>query len=237
MRGIYLIENIENNKKYIGQAQDIKRRWNQHKTYYLQESHFATCPKLYAAFRKYGIDKFIFSVIEDCSDKEIDLTEREEYYIRLYDTVEKGYNSVYPTQVMRGEDNPNSKLSLTQVQEIKQLLKNTKLSQQEIAKKYNLSFSTVYRINKGEIWNDSALSYPIRTWNELGHFGESSGRSKLSDEEVLNIRKRYVNETPREIWEDYKDLYSLSGFSKICRGVTYTNVPIYNKTTKTWSSL
>ena len=106
-----------------------------------------------------------------------------------------------------------------------------------IAKQYNIAFSTVYRINSGESWNDSTLSYPIRTWNELGHFGEASGRSKLTDEEVLKIRKRYVNETPREIWADYKDLYSLSGFSKVCRGETYKNVPIYNKTTKTWSSL
>lgn len=237
MKGIYLIENTINNKKYIGQAQDITKRWNQHKTYYLQNSHFATCPKLYAAFRKYGIDKFTFSIIEDCSNKEVDLTEREEYYIRLYDTVEQGYNSVYPTEVLRGENNPNSKLTLNQVQEIRQLLKNSKLSQQEIAKLYGIAFSTVYRINSGESWNDSTLSYPIRTWNELGHFGETSGRSKLTDEEVLKIRKRYVNETPREIWADYKDLYSLSGFSKVCRGETYKNVPIYNKTTKTWSSL
>ena len=50
-----------------------------------------------------------------------------------------------------------------------------------------------------------------------------------TDAEVLNIRQRYVSESVSQIYEDYKHLYSFSGFKKIVNGTTFKNVPIYNK--------
>jgi len=35
--------------------------------------------------------------------------------------------------------------------------------------------------------------------------GDNGANSILSDEEVILIRKRYVNETAKEIYEDYKN--------------------------------
>lgn len=235
MKGIYLITNIVNEKKYVGQSVCIERRWKDHLNFYKDNSKIETCPKLYKALNKYGEDKFKFEVLEDLSNSNLDITDREEYWIKYYNTVEDGYNTVYPTKVLVGENNPNVKLTLLQVQDIKNLLLYSKISQQEIAKIFNVAASTIYRINRGENWYDSNDDYPIRKWNELGHCGEKSGKSKLSDEEVIKIRQGYVNEQPRQIWEDYKDLYSLSGFSKICRGETYKHLPIYNKTSKTWN--
>lgn len=228
MQGIYIITNLQNNKCYIGQASNIEQRWNQHKKYFLDDYHKNSCPKLYRAFEKYGIENFKFEIIEYITDSNI-LTEREEYWIRHFNSIEDGYNCIYPTEVLKGENNPNATLTLEQVIEIKKLLINSKISQQDIATQYNVAASTVYRINKGEIWNDCNENYPLRTWNELAHCGEKSGRSKLTDEEVMKIRKRYVNESPADIWQDYKELYSLSGFSKICRGETYKHLPIYKK--------
>lgn len=46
--------------------------------------------KLYQAMRKYGFDKFEFSVIEECEDN--DLETKEKYYIELYNTTINGYN-------------------------------------------------------------------------------------------------------------------------------------------------
>lgn len=234
MKGIYVITNLLNNKKYIGQAVNINQRWSQYKRHYLDDNHELSCPKLYNAFVKYGIENFIFEVLEEIQDDK-KLTEREEYWIRYFNTVDEGYNCIYPFETLKGENNPNATLQYEQVVEIIDLLLNSKISQQEIANRYNVAASTVYRINKGETWHDSNVKYPIRAWNDLGRYGEKSGRSKLTDEEVIKIRNRYVNENPSTIWLDYKDLYSLSGFSKICRGETYKHIPIYNKKTKTWS--
>lgn len=234
LTGIYKITNNINKKLYIGQAVDIQARWNQHKRNFNNPFCFKTSPKLYSAFLKYGVENFNFEVVESHVPIE-QLTEREEYWIRFYNAVEQGYNCVYPSEVFRGEHNPNATLTLEQVLEIKELLINSKISQQEIATMYGVAASTIYRINKGENWKDDNSSYPLRTWNELAHYGEKSGKSKLSDKEVMQIRQRYVNETPKQIWEQsYKNLYSLSGFSKICRGETYSHLPCYNKDKQLW---
>jgi group I intron endonuclease len=57
---IYLLTNIENGKKYVGQTVDIKARWRQHKS-------DARCdPKwpINFAIAKYGIEKFTLDIID-----------------------------------------------------------------------------------------------------------------------------------------------------------------------------
>ena len=117
---------------------------------------------MYRAINKYGIDNFKFEVLEDLSSVSGDITEREEYWIKYYDTVNSGYNSVYPTKVLVGENNPNVTLTYLQVLDIMDLLRNSKISQQDIAKTYGVAASTIYRINRGEAWFDSTIDYPIR---------------------------------------------------------------------------
>jgi len=78
MAGIYIIRNLVNNKVYIGQSIDIKRRWGEHKRKYKQESERKDS-YLYKAMYKYGVDAFSFDILEEC-DKE-KLNEREIYYI------------------------------------------------------------------------------------------------------------------------------------------------------------
>jgi predicted XRE-type DNA-binding protein len=52
----------------------------------------------------------------------------------------------------RGENNGNSELTNVEVMEIKSLLKDSKLTQQQIADKYNISRINVCRINTGKRW-------------------------------------------------------------------------------------
>ena len=88
--GIYQIRNIINNKMYIGQSINIRRRWWEHKTRVYETDEKYNLP-IYNAMRKYGIDNFEFTIIEECS-KEL-LNEREAYYIKERNTlVPNGYN-------------------------------------------------------------------------------------------------------------------------------------------------
>ena len=48
------------------------------------------------------------------------------------------------------------------------------------------------------------------------------------------IRHRYVNETAEDIWQDYKDKYTLGSFKQILGGTKYSHLPIYKKTRKEW---
>ena len=88
--GIYCIENLINNKKYIGQSIDISNRWRQHKSELNGNTHFNDY--LQKSWNKYGEDNFHFYVLELCDVDQLD--DLEVYYIDLYKTLNrnKGYN-------------------------------------------------------------------------------------------------------------------------------------------------
>lgn len=88
--GIYCIENIETNKKYIGQSIDINERWRKHLGELNHNKHHNDY--LQKAWNKYGNDGFTFYVLEYCEENNLD--EKEIYYINLYNTTDRecGYN-------------------------------------------------------------------------------------------------------------------------------------------------
>lgn len=88
--GIYCIENLANNKKYIGQSNDIEYRWKRHKYELNRGTH--DNDYLQKSWDKYGCNQFIFYIVELCDISMLD--EREVYYIDLYGTLnrDKGYN-------------------------------------------------------------------------------------------------------------------------------------------------
>lgn len=88
--GIYCIENIENNKKYIGQSKDINDRWRRHISELNHGKH--DNDYLQKSWNKYGVDCFKFYVLEYCNIEKLD--EKEKYYIELYNTLNRdlGYN-------------------------------------------------------------------------------------------------------------------------------------------------
>ena len=88
--GIYCIENIVNNKKYIGLTNDVARRKREHLNLLRNNRH--ENQHLQYAWNKYGEASFVFYVVEECSIDMLD--EREKYYIAkfLSDNDEFGYN-------------------------------------------------------------------------------------------------------------------------------------------------
>lgn len=90
MIGIYKITNLLNNKSYIGQSINIANRWTEHKRVAFKETDKAYNYPLYRAIRKYGLENFIFEVLEECSEP--DLNDREMYWISFFNTFNDGYN-------------------------------------------------------------------------------------------------------------------------------------------------
>ena len=88
---IYKIENNINHKIYIGlTTRTILQRWGQHKTECKRTDKYPN-NKFYSALRKYGVDNFTVSQVEEANN-EI-LPEREQYWIAYYNTYYDGYNS------------------------------------------------------------------------------------------------------------------------------------------------
>ena len=86
---IYMIENILNGKFYIGKTvKTVQDRFKQH----IRCAKYGINRKLYDAMNHYGIDKFVFYVIEDNIQSEDVLNEREIYWITKLNAIENGYN-------------------------------------------------------------------------------------------------------------------------------------------------
>lgn len=75
--GIYVIVNIINQHKYIGQSKHIKERWRSHLNSLEKNKH----PNAYLqnAWNMYKKDSFVFEVLELCGFGE--LNEKEQYWI------------------------------------------------------------------------------------------------------------------------------------------------------------
>lgn len=86
--GVYLIQCIENGKKYIGSAKCIKGRWRTHIYDLNNKKHHSM--KLQEDWIKYGQDKFEFKILKVCSHAESKKIEME--YIEKFNSDTLGYN-------------------------------------------------------------------------------------------------------------------------------------------------
>lgn len=201
---IYKYENKINKKVYIGQTKcSLHKRHIKHLTQMRRnyDDYF------HRALRKYGVENFELSIVED--NIPIDkLDEKEIYYIKEYDsfyTSNKGYN------MTKGGKwgSPTQKIYGSKEKEIKKLIIETNLSFREIAKKVGLDRPySVSSINNGEIFREDSLNYPLRKTTKP---------------------KKIDNETFNEILNDIKNT-KLTFIEIACK--YNTNVYLLNKINK-----
>lgn len=85
-----MITNKINNKKYIGKTlRTIEKRWQEHQRE-CRRSRDENRP-LYRAFKKYGIENFQIEQLTFCTAEEA--SEKEQFFIELYETYKNGYNA------------------------------------------------------------------------------------------------------------------------------------------------
>lgn len=101
MIGVYKITNKINGKMYIGASIDIERRRIEHFKPF-KVNFFKNKYPLYHAIDKYGRDNFTHEVLEETTVEEMD--EREEYYIKKYNTVVDGYNVISTAHNMHDKE-------------------------------------------------------------------------------------------------------------------------------------
>lgn len=97
---VYQIKNLQNNKRYIGSTtQEVEKRWNQHKaTAFNPNAKHYNYP-LYCAFRKYGLQNFKFSILQEYNSKQ-EMEKGQQNYIIKYATLDRnfGYNQTIQTE-------------------------------------------------------------------------------------------------------------------------------------------
>lgn len=90
--GLIYMRTSPSGKSYIGQTiKDEQLRWKEHCYEALHDNMPGYNSKLSKAIRKYGPDAFTVTILEECSNA--DLNNQEQYWIQFYNTYQMGYNS------------------------------------------------------------------------------------------------------------------------------------------------
>lgn len=111
--GIYKIENIINNKFYIGSTSTIgfEKRWKKHILDLNKNKHHSIY--LQRSWNKYGADNFIFSIVEECSKDQCLI--REQYYMNYmkpeYNICENAGNTLGYKRSKKSKDKQSKRMN------------------------------------------------------------------------------------------------------------------------------
>ena len=128
MIGIYIITNKINNKFYIGQSNDIFRRFMEHKNL-----NKKGCRLLHAAIKKYGVENFKFEILEECTIENLDRKEifyieklQPEYNISLGGQGAKGHSVSEDVRKILSEKSKEQWDNLSEEGKRKRIINNLK---------------------------------------------------------------------------------------------------------------
>lgn len=223
--GIYKITNLITGRIYIGQSKNIERRFIEHNTL----SH--NSERIDKNINLYGKENFSYEILELCDVSELD--KKEIYYINLFlNNNYKLYNIINGGQgkgTRAGSNNGNAKLTDEEVYFIRESYKNHK-QRSEIYKLFSskISQSAFNSLWEGQYW--TSIHMDVYTKENRDYY---IGRI-FSDEEILELRKRYVNESPEQIYDSVKNKCSISTLKKILYGTRYKKIPVYLKKDNLW---
>ena len=177
---IYVIENLENGKKYVGSTTRLTKRKRNHFNKLKKGTHSNSY--LQRSFNKYGREAFSFTVVLSCPAS--DVIKYEQYYLDKYELYDrsKGYNiqekadrSEHSDETiqklknqMRGEQNPfyGKSHDVGSIKKMSDNSVNKKLSVEEVLE-IKRSMDNLERSFE-EISNDFDVSRSIITMINLG---------------------------------------------------------------------
>ena len=109
--GIYKIENLSDNKIYIGSSVNINSR--KYKHFWMLRKNIHDNNHLQNSYNKFGEKKFTFTILELCNIEDLIMLENK--YINTYktDNSEFGYNLAKVNEFRRNTFNNDVKLSLS----------------------------------------------------------------------------------------------------------------------------
>lgn len=126
--GIYSLKFTGTDKVYIGQSDNIERRFKEHKNLFTKGEHSL---KLQEAFKLFGMPEIL--VVCECSIEDLDTCENEG--IEIFNAVNNGFNTLKrsgDTPISHGDTNGRSKYFNEQIEQVFFALLNTTKSYEQI---------------------------------------------------------------------------------------------------------
>ena len=184
--GIYVWQRLPYENKppayYVGKAKNLYDRTQQHIKPGEQDS-----VALHAALKKYGLDKFVFAVIEFCAVGE--LNDRERFWIKELNT----YLDNQDYNLTPGGDGGRGlwKVTPEMFEQIIDQLQNSTLTFREIGDHWGLHYTTISDINKGRFEyikelisaSNINIAFPIRSKDSIQRITKDT-MGKVHDEQA-----------------------------------------------------
>ena len=192
MHYIYKYTNKINGKVYIGQTNNLQKRFNGHKSEAFNPKSKGYNLPFHCAIRKYGIKNFIYEVLEEIEDGESQdfINDREIFFIAFYHslTTENGYNLTVggdgcPKLPLTYEEKLSRSKLFTgdEIKDIQQrLLNDEEFDDIEEIYKPKLKRPFLVNINTGTNFYNPDFNYPLK----------KNARSKFSQKEIRAIKDR-----------------------------------------------
>ncbi len=192
MHYIYKYTNKINGKVYIGQTNNLQKRFNGHKSEAFNPKSKGYNLPFHCAIRKYGIKNFIYEVLEEIEDGESQdfINDREIFFIDFYHslTTENGYNLTVggdgcPKPPLTYEEKLSRSKLFTgdEIKDIQQrLLNDEEFDDIEEIYKPKLKRTFLVNINTGTNFYNPDFNYPLK----------KNARSKFSQKEIRAIKDR-----------------------------------------------
>lgn len=237
MIGIYKITKKENPTMfYVGKSNNIERRFTEH----IQKTYAQSRIPFDDYIDEKGKDAFDYEILEECSVEELSI--KEKYWTDKLQATKSGNKFDGGLTDVVGSNNPKAKLTEEDVIKIRQAY-NNHLKQKDVYENYKdiISFGYFQNLWQGRSW--SHVMPEVFTQENKDYYiyqnsnGGNGASAKFSNEEVIQIRQRYVNESAKQIYEDYKNRVSYQTFQAMLWGRSYNTLPIYKKKEKKWINI
>lgn len=204
MIGIYKIIS-PSNKIYIGQAIDIKKRWNQYKNL----EHFSMGTKIYNSLSKYSYDQHKFEILQECKLEELNKLEThwKQYYLYINNW---NWNKVLYHELYDNGGGPKStetkqKMSITHQN---YLVKPEILAKRLINCKKSSTLSSKIKRNQNINWveRNKKLEKPKLFYDKIEKF-DLDGKSIKVYTNINEILLEFNNPRPQNLYACLKGKY------------------------------
>ncbi len=186
---IYYIRNKQNNKGYVGQTiKTAKRRWQFHCSNAKHNKN--QCLLLERAIRKYGLESFEIEILEKCTSIKT-LNEAEVKWIQEKNTLTPhGYNIESGGRNNKWTDDQKAKMRKIQNNRSPEWQANLKEGLKKRGSEWREHLSESRQGYKPTEAQLKGLEHG-RVKGRKGMKGEKNGRSKLTPDDVREIRRSY----------------------------------------------
>ncbi len=235
MQTIYQILNTLNEKSYIGSSVNFKTRKAEHLRDLRSNKHHSKA--LQRAVNKYGIDNFIFKILEVVEKKQ-DLIKREQHYL---DSIKPEYNTCKTAYSMLGfkkseEDNRknsirntgfgngNAKLTPENIEEMRKL--SDTLSNSQLAERFGVHETTIERARRRYGIKKTKAVYAPGSKDRIREAAKNNYKSRCKSVYRLNEQGERVlfesmSEAARSVNRTSATIYQAIMEGRPCNGVMF----------------